>query len=117
MSAWAWPALGNWHVIKMAQTCIWRLAGPAFLAPLFHTLFPKCWYPHTPRHSFASRMLTLVRLSYPHWKAELQTALLILLPGSTRNHAQNLHFLCEFFIPTVSRTCVPPLSVFCQWFR
>ena len=103
MSKWAWPALGNWHVLKMVKTCIWRLAGASFLAPFFHSLFPRSYFPSNPRFIFVTRMLSLIRLSYPQWKAELDEAITVLLPRTpARKHAENLRYLVEFLIPTVS---------------
>lgn len=101
--------LGSWHVYKMATTCIWRLAGPDFLGPLFHQMFPNSKYPSNPRLILASRILSMVRLAYPSFKPELKAAME--REGKTRfekAHLRNLHDLCEWFIPKVC-----PLFSFC----
>ena len=69
------PLLGSWHIYKMATTCVWRLAAPDFLGPLFHLMFPNSKFLNNPRLVLASRILSLMRLAYPSFKPNLEAAL------------------------------------------
>jgi hypothetical protein len=94
--------LGIWHIYKMATTCVWRLAGPDFLAPLFHQFFPNSKFPSSPRLVLSSRILSLVRLAYPSFRQELKAALAKeALSDKQKGHLTNLQLLCEWFIPKV----------------
>lgn len=94
--------LGIWHVYKMATTCVWRLAGQHFLAPLFHVFFPNNKFPTSPRLVLSSRILSLIRLAYPFFRVQLERALAKeALSPKQKGHLTNLQLLCEWFIPKV----------------
>lgn len=94
--------LGAWHVQKMASTCVWRMAAADFIAPLFHEFFPNSPFPWAPRLVLSTRIFSLIRLSYPTFRAELKAALAKeALSPIQRGHLKNLHALCEWFIPKV----------------
>ena len=94
--------LGMWHVYKMATTCVWRLAGADFMAPLFHQFFPNSKFPVSPRLVLSSRIFSLIRLAYPSFRPQLQEALAKeALSDKQKAHLNNLQLLCEWFIPKV----------------
>lgn len=94
--------LGSWHIYKMATTCVWRLAGPDFIGPLFHQMFPTSKYPTNPRLVLATRILSLIRLAYPSFKPEVESALGREAKSRfEKAHLANLRDLCEWFIPKV----------------
>ena len=96
--------LGTWHVYKMATTCVWRLFGADFIAPLFHQFFPNSKFPVSPRLVLSSRILSLIRLSYPTFRPHLLSALAKeALTDKQKAHLLNLQQLCEWFIPKVRR--------------
>jgi hypothetical protein len=102
--------LGTWHIYKMASTCVWRMAGADFLAPLFHQFFPSTSYPWTPRLVLSTRILSLIRLSYPNFRQQLDDALKKeALTDIQSIHLRNLRSLCEWFIPKVSLNSLLPL--------
>jgi hypothetical protein len=92
-----------WHTMKMGFFAIWRTFAKQFLAGLFHQLYPKFMFRSKPSYltSIVS-LLTTIRIAYrkfgPHLKLAMAQRDLTL---STRNDLQNLHDLCEFYIPTV----------------
>lgn len=95
--------LGTWHIYKMASTCVWRMFGADFIAPLFHDFFPKTLFPWNPRLVLSTRIFSLIRLTYPTFRNELKEALeKEALPEVERIHLVNLRSLCEWFIPRVS---------------
>ena len=94
--------LGNWHLMKMVNICIWRLYAADFIAPLFHMLFPNAKFPWSPRMILVSRIFSLIRLTYPSWRAELETALQKEgLDATQKAHMMNLRDLCQWWIPKV----------------
>lgn len=94
--------LGTWHVSKMASTCVWRMYGADFLAPLFHDFFPTSPFPWSPRMVLSTRMFSLIRLAYPDFRYQLDFALnRPALTETQRKHLVNIRSLCEWFIPKV----------------
>ena len=94
--------LGNWHVYKMATTLLWRLAGADFIAPFFHSLFPRAAFRSNPRLTIAARILSLIRLAYPSFKEDLHDAIQTATKTSSQYiHLLNLQYLCEWLIPKV----------------
>ena len=98
--------LGPWHVYKMATTVVWRLAASAVFAPFFHQLFPEAAFPWSPRLLVSSRILTLLRLAFPHVRDMLEKKISGLSADNNfrviRTHALNLYFLLSWLIPKVS---------------
>ena len=94
--------LGTWHVFKMASTCVWRMAGPDFIAPLFHDFFPTSPFPWAPRLVLSTRIFSLIRLAYPSFRQQLNAALeKEALTNIQKSHLLNLRSLCEWLIPKV----------------
>lgn len=110
--------LGTWHVYKMASTCVWRMTAADFMAPLFHHFFPNTLFPWNPRLVLSTRILSLIRLSYPTFRDELANALAKeSLTDIQRVHLVNLRSLCEWFIPRVSFSFGQLLLFFCILFH
>lgn len=101
MKSYLVPLLGSWHVLKMANICVWRMALSTFTGPLFHFLFPHAKIKFTPRLIAVTRILSLIRLSYPHFKESLAEHLHNETKADRRQYLRNLQDLCEFFIPAV----------------
>lgn len=105
--------LGTWHVQKMASTCVWRMAAADFIAPLFHEFFPSSPFPWGPRLVLSTRIFSLIRLSYPSFRTELNAALAKeALTNIQRRHLVNLRALCEWFIPKVPSFLSGPVCCF-----
>ena len=96
--------MGVWHVYKQASIQVYRLASAHFMAPFFHHHFPDRKFFLVPRLRSITYRLSLVRLSYDHWRKDLRLALAADLPAGDRQHLRNLQHLVEFFIPLVSCT-------------
>ncbi len=96
------PVMGSWHIYKMASIQVWRLAASSFIGPFFHRLFPGAKLSNSPRLVICTRLLSLVRLAYPKFKAELEEGLRGELRLEDKAVLQNLKDLCEYFIPWVS---------------
>jgi hypothetical protein len=94
--------LGMWHSYKQANLLLWKAGAFDFWIGLHLDLFPnQNIYP--TRKLFKSVVwFNLLRLSYPMWKADLDTMI-----GNTKdsdilcNHMLNLRAFMEFFIPAV----------------
>lgn len=94
--------LGLWHVFKSTQVAIWRYCSTWFFGPLFHTLFPNVKFPWSPRHKFLTWLLSLLRLSYPDVKLQLDNALNDhALPKANLDNLINLRLIFEYFVPVV----------------
>lgn len=94
--------LGTWHVMKMASTCVWRMAASDFIAPLFHQFFPNIPFPASPRLVLSTKIFSLIRLAYPSFREQLNNALQKeALSDIQKGHLVNLRSLCEWFIPKV----------------
>ncbi len=96
--------LGIWHPYKDANMLLWKRFGHTFLAPLFHILYPAgIFHTKSPRLTSILSLLSLVRLSYPKWRANLIEVMECDdVHRELKGHLRNLWDLCEFFIPTVS---------------
>ena len=96
-------SLGLWHTYKQANLKIYLKYAPTVMAPLFHFLFPGTKFYPKPRLVQVVTMLTYIRLSYRSWRKTLQQMMqdLLSVPEASRNQVQNLHWLCEWFIPVV----------------
>ena len=98
---WLVPLRSFWHIYKQATKDIYRLASGHFLAPLFHHFHPDKRFWIEPKHRNATYILSLVRLSYPAWRAELDALLAMPLREQERGHAENLKLPAEYFSPLV----------------
>ena len=105
---WFVPLLGFWHIYKQATKDVYRMASAHFLAPLFHHFHPDKRFWIEPKHRNATYVLSLLRLSYPAWRADLEALLALPLRDQERAHAENLKSLVEYFIPLVF-----PEHIFC----
>jgi hypothetical protein len=98
--------LGTWHTYKHASLLVWRRFAPVFLAGLYHELYPNSGFYLKPRLAAVTQMLVIVRMAYPRFRDQLKDALLLDgLQPQARICLQNLHDLCEFYIPVV-QLCV-----------
>ena len=99
--------LGTWHVFKHASMIIWRTAAPFFIAPMCQFLNPAAhFYCNGAKLSMVSYHLSLVRLSFPTWGAELKGLIKNTCWRRTNPlivpHAINLYRLAKFFITAVT---------------
>ena len=91
-----------WHVYKHAATAVFRLAANAFMAPLFHLMFPGSPFYWTPKLRLVTFFFHVTRLAYPSVRDDLTEALKKLPAQSNEGiYARNLYFLFEYLIPTV----------------
>ena len=106
MRGWLCVQLGTWHPYKQANCVLWSHWGPTIFGPLFNELIPNANFNKKAKLSTVVKFLNMVRLSYPSWKSELQSAL---RDAEAKNvdtvaisHMRDLTKLMEFFIPVVS---------------
>jgi hypothetical protein len=97
-------SLGLWHTYKQANLKIYQKYASTVMAPLFHFLFPGTKFYIKPRLVQVVTMFTYIRLSYRSWRKSLQSMMhdLLSVPEPSRTQVQNLHWLCEWFIPLVT---------------
>jgi hypothetical protein len=112
------PLLGSWHPLKMACNLLWRRAGHYFLGPLAHCLSPQGNFRSKKnRLSAMTYLFSVIRLSFPQWKADL----LELLNDKKferdsvvlHRHATNLYQMASYIIPVVIFNCLC-LSLCCD---
>jgi len=96
-------SLALWHNYKWATAKLFKVFGRDFIGPFFHRLFPDTAIDLTNfNHSSATTILSYMRLSFPHFKDELeQTMTLPSLTGRAKIDLTNLWHLLNYFIPVV----------------
>lgn len=96
-------SLAWWHNYKWTTKMIIRVFSNDFIMPLFHHLFPDRGFAiDKVGHTALCTYLSYIRLSYPGFREQLNTALRRDgLRDSQRVLLTNLRDLCEFFIPVV----------------
>jgi hypothetical protein len=74
-----------------------------FIAPMFHFMFPTREYSvKKQRHTANMVYLSYIRLAYPSFKDQLNTALADqTMDPRKKVLLKNLQSLCEYFIPAV----------------
>ena len=100
-------SLGLWHTYKQANLKVYQKYAFTVCGPFFHHLFPGTKFFPKPRLVQVVTMFTYIRLSYKRWRPQLQAMNddLLSVPMASRTQVQNMHWLCEWFIPLV-----PPSS-------
>lgn len=110
--------LAWWHTCKHATKVIWRTFAKDFLAPWWHSLYPGGQFHKVPgSYPMMQTHLLILHTSYPHFKdqlASLQTN--PELGPHWRTHLQDLQFLFEFAIPTVSCSSFSLVPNFCRFY-
>jgi hypothetical protein len=100
--------LGSWHPYKLASAILWRNFAN-FLGPLFHNFHPGSkYFLEQSKLSKITYWLSLVRLSFPKWKNDLNALLgsptwkfSMAVTKDLHVHLQNLKVMVEYFIPLV----------------
>ena len=107
MRGWLCVQLGTWHPYKQANGVLWSHWGPTVFGPLFNELIPDANFNKKAKLSTIVKFLNTVRLSYPHWKSDLNSALKdvqsVNVDAVAISHYRDLTKLMEFFIPVVSQ--------------
>ena len=106
MRQWFSVQLGIWHTYKQANAVVWSHWSSTIFAPLSYDLVGNANFKQKPRLKTIATFLTYVRLAYPAFKANLDSALKKMKRrGDNRvamSHLRDLKKLVEFFIPVVS---------------
>ena len=124
MKAWCVPLLGIWHSYKVASQLLYRKFDSVCTERIFKVLHPSSDFYKKPKFlGSIVHLLTVIRMSYPDWKDDLDAGLrrmesfehdadsngckclqcirkkkLLLKPYQ---RLKNLKAFLEFFIPTV----------------
>ena len=93
-------SLGLWHTYKQANLKVYQKYALTVFGPFFHHLFPGTKFFPKPRLVQVVTTFTYIRLSYKRWRGQLKAMQDDLL-SVPRTQVQNLHWLCEWFIPLV----------------
>ena len=107
--------LGLWHNYKQASLKVYETFLSLFFIRMYFHLVPQHDFYRKTALINVVHALSLVRLAYPEFKAELDAALKMpdVVGEPFMNVLQNLRDLCTFFIPVVPSCLRDSALCFC----